>query len=431
MIQKEKLLLIIQREYLTRLKSKIFIVSTILAPVVMILLLVLPAVIQTMSGDRVRQFLVFDETGVVGQELVASDSVYYQLTEINPDSLRQSLMLGEIEGYLVVPHELLDGKGSAMFYHGGTAGMTVTSRIRSDVQRVVRDIRLDRLDTPAEVRQILTDRVETENLTITPEGEEAADSDFYMILGFIMGFIIYGAMFGYGAVIMRSVMEEKTSRIVEVVASSVRPFELLVGKVTGVAMLGLTQFVIWAAAGAVLMFAAGPVIALFIGTGPQGAETAAADVAVTAEAASFSIPAIGPMIWISFVLFFLLGFLIYSSLFAAVGSAVDQESDSQQLQLPIIMLIIIPLMFLFPVSDDPASRLAVTLSMIPFFAPILMPVRMAVLQIPFWQFGVTILIMVLTFTLLMWMSARIYRTGILMYGKKATFRELWRWMREN
>ncbi len=136
------------------------------------------------------------------------------------------------------------------------------------------------------------------------------------------------------------------------------------------------------------------------------------------------------MIWIGFVLFFLLGFLIYSSLFAAVGSAVDQESDSQQLQLPIIMLIIIPLMFLFPVSDDPASTLAVTLSMVPFFAPILMPVRMAVLQVPLWQFGLTIVLMIMTFVVLIWMSSRIYRTGILMYGKKASFRELWRWVRE-
>jgi ABC-2 type transport system permease protein len=427
MIQKEKLLLIIQREYLTRLKSKIFIVSTILAPVVMILLLVLPTVIQTMSGDRERQFMVHDETGVVGTEMAASDSIYYRLTDAGVDELRESLIRGEIEGYLVIPHEILDGQGRAVFYHGGTAGMTVTSRIRSDLQRIVRDIRLDRIDAPSEVRQILADRVQTENLTITAEGEEAADSGFYMVLGFIMGFIIYGAMFGYGAVIMRSVMEEKTSRIVEVIASSVRPFELLMGKVTGVALLGLTQFAIWAVAGAVLMVAAGPVIALFAGPGPESAQAAGA----AADAAAFSIPPIGPMIWIGFVLFFLLGFLIYSSLFAAVGSAVDQESDSQQLQLPIIMLIIIPLMFLFPVSDDPASTLAVVLSMVPFFAPILMPVRMAVLHIPFWQLGLTIALMVLTFVVLIWMSSRIYRTGILMYGKKASFRELWKWVREN
>ena len=427
MMQKEKLLLIIQREYLTRLRSKIFIVTTILAPVVMILLLVLPTLIQTMSADRQRQFLVYDETGEVAKELVAIDSVYYQVTSYSPEELRSRLMDGAVEGYLLIPHEILDGQGKVTFYHGGTAGMTVTSRIRSDVQQIIRDIRLDRIDTPAEVRSILADRVLTENLTLTAEGTEEADSGFSMLLGFIMGFIIYGAMFGYGAVIMRSVMEEKTSRIVEIIASSVRPFELLMGKVTGVALLGLTQFAIWAAAGATIMAVAGPVLALFMGGG-SGAEQPAE---AATDAAAFSIPSIDPILWIGFVLFFLLGFLIYSSLFAAVGSAVDQESDSQQLQVPIIMLIIIPLMFLFPVSDDPASTLSVVLSMVPFFAPILMPVRMAVLQIPFWQLGGTILLMILTFLVLIWMSARIYRTGILMYGKKASFRELWKWLREN
>lgn len=429
MIQKQKLLLIIQREYLTRLKSKIFIISTILAPVVMILLLILPAMIQVLSGERDRQFMVYDETGIVGNELIASDSVYYKLANSSPEELRQSLIEGNIEGFLVLPHEILDGKGQASFYHGGTAGMTVTSRIRSDVQRIVRDIRLDRVDAPQEVRTILADRAQMENLTISDEGEEQADSGFYMFLGFIMGFIIYGAMFGYGAVIMRSVMEEKTSRIVEVIASSVRPFELLMGKVTGVALLGLTQFVIWAVAGALLLMAAAPLASIFMGDGGETAQLAASPEA--AETAAFSIPSISPFLWIGFVLFFLLGFLVYSALFAAVGSAVDQESDSQQLQLPIIMLIIIPLMFLFPVSDDPSSAMAISLSMVPFFAPILMPVRMAVLSLPFWQVGGTILLMILTFVVLIWMSSRIYRTGILMYGKKASFKELWKWIREN
>ena len=425
MFQTEKLLLIVHREYFTRLKSKIFIVSTILAPVIMILLLVLPAIIQTMTSDRSRSFLIYDETEEVGYQLTAMDSVYYTLADVEPSVLRQRLIEGEIEGYLVIPHEILDGKGNTMFYHDGSAGMSVASRIRSDLQQIVQDIRLNRIDAPDEVRSILAQRVQTDNITITQEGQETEDSGFFMFLGFIMGFIIYGAMFGYGAVIMRSVMEEKSSRIVEVVASSVSPFELLMGKVIGVALLGLTQFMIWAAAGAALLVAAGPLLALFSGSGStetlHGAEAAA-------EAAAFTIPYVSPFLWIGFVLFFLLGFLVYSSLFAIVGSAVDQESDSQQLQLPIIMLIIIPLMFLFPVSDDPASNLAVALSMIPFFAPILMPVRMAVLSVPVWQLALTFALMAGTFIVLIWMSSRIYRTGILMYGKKASFKELWKWV---
>ncbi len=429
MFQKEKLALIIQREYLSRLKTKIFVVTTILGPVLMILLLVLPALIQILTGDRTRQYPVYDETDVVGDALVAADSVNYRLTDATLPELREGLMQGSMEGYITIPHEILDGMGKASFYHDGSAGMTVSNRIRSDIRRVVRDIRLDRIDVPEEVRTILADRIQTESMTVTEEGEEETDSGFHMILGFIMGFIIYGALFGYGAVIMRSVMEEKTNRIVEVIASSVRPFELLLGKVIGVALLGLTQFGIWALAGAVFLISAGPFLGAFLHRDVDIAESTGS--VVEAEAVAFSLPDIGPAIWIGFVLFFLLGFLIYSSLFAAVGSAIEQESDSQQLQMPIIMLIIIPLLFLFPVSDDPASTLSVFLSMIPFFTPILMPVRMAVITVPFWQLAGSVLLMVLTFLVLIRLSAKIYRTGILMYGKKATFREIWKWIHED
>ncbi len=419
MLNKQNLLLIIQREYLTRLKSKIFIVSTILAPIIMILLLVLPIMIQSMSGDRIRQYHVYDETGVVGHKLAESDSIYYQITGQTPGELREKLLLGSVEGYIVIPHEILDGMGIPAFYHDGSAGITVISRIRSDLQSAIQDIRLDRLEASEELRAVLADRFTVNNFTVSESGEETESSGLYALIGFVMGFIIYGAMIGYGAIIMRSVMEEKTSRIVEVIASAVRPLDLLMGKVIGVALLGLTQFGIWALAGSALMVSAAPVALMFSSGNGEAVEMAA------------SFPVLGPMVWISFILFFLLGFLIYSSLFAAVGSAVDQESDSQQLQLPIIMLIIIPILFLFPVSDDPTSTLAISLSMVPFFAPILMPVRMAVISVPFWQFAVTILLMVLTFLLLIWLSSRIYRTGILMYGKKASLKELWRWVRQS
>ena len=427
MINKEKLFLIIKREYLTRLKSKVFIITTVLAPIGMILLLVLPGLIQTMSSDRQRQYFVYDETQEVGQRLVEEDSLSYSLSDYNPDELREKLMRGTIEGFIVIPHEILDGEGETAFYHDGTAGMTTTSRVRSDLQRIVREVRLDRLEAPEEIRVVMTESINMENLTITDDGKEEADTGFFVFVGIIMGFIIYGAMFAYGAVIMRSVMEEKTSRIVEVIASSVKPFELLLGKVIGVGALGLTQFAIWSAAGAILLAVAGPLVGLFAGGGAEVPETAGNG----AEAAAFSLPSIGPMLWIGFVLFFLLGFLIYSSLFAAVGSAVDQESDSQQLQMPIILLIIIPLLFLVTVSDDPGSNMAVALSMFPFFAPILMPVRMAVISVPLWQVIGTIFLMIITFLILIWVSARIYRVGILMYGKKASFRELLIWIRQN
>ncbi len=423
MIHKEKLLLIVQREFWVRFKSKIFIVTTVLAPIIMIALVILPALIHTLSGDTTRQFPIYDETGVVGEKMVQGDSSSYRLSESDPTRLRTQLQNGEIHGFIVIPHELLDGLGSSAFYHDGSAGMSVSSRIRSDIRQHVQQIRLERLEISEEMKAVMNEEISVDNFIISDDGAEAADSGYSALVGFIMGFIIYGAMFGYGAIIMRSVMEEKTTRVVEIIASSVRPFELLMGKVIGVAMLGLTQFIIWAVAGALLLFAAGPVLTILAGGGAEPA-AAGAETAVT-------MPVIGPVVWVGFVLFFLLGFLIYSSLFAAVGSAIEQESDSQQLQMPIIMLIIVPLLFLMTVSDNPASTLSVSLSMIPFFAPILMPVRMSVISVPFWQLGGTILLMVLTFVVLMWLSSRIYRIGILMYGKKASFAELYRWVRQD
>ena len=421
MFDKEKLFLIIQREYLVRLRSKMFIVTTILAPVIMILLLVLPTLVMVLSSDHERRYAIYDETDIIARQMTESDSLSYRVSESDPAELREQLQTGQIEGYILIPHEVLDGQGKAAFYHDGSAGMTTTSKIRSDIRQQVRSVRLDRLDTSDEILAVINERVSVDNFTVTKAGEEA-DTGASAIVGLIMGFIIYGAMFGYGTIILRSVMEEKSTRVVEVIASAVKPFELLMGKVIGVAMLGLTQFLIWAVSGAVLMMAAGPLIAMFAGGGVDTAEAA--------EAAAITIPTIGPMVWVSFVLFFLLGFLIYSSLYAAVGSAIEQESDSQQLQVPIIMLIVIPIIFVMNVADNPTSTVAVVLSMIPFFSPILMPVRMSVISVPFWQFGGTILLMVLTFIVLIWLSSRIYRTGILMYGKKASFGELWKWMRQ-
>lgn len=420
MIHREKLLLIIQREYLVRIRSKVFIISTILAPVVMIALLVLPALITIYSAERTRLFPVYDETGVVGNMLVESDPDSYRLAQAGADTLRVMLSEGRMQGYIYIPHDVLEQDGKAYFFHDGSVGMTTSGRIRSDIRRTVREIRLDQMEISSEIRSALAHQLPVDNVTVTDKGEETGESGFFAFLGMIMGFIIYGAMIGYGAIIMRSVMEEKTNRIVEVIASAVHPFELLLGKVIGIALLGLTQFAIWAVAGSAILFAATPLASFFSGVPESGSEVDAA----------FAIPQTDPLLWIGFIVFFLLGFLIYSSLFAAVGASVEQESDSQQLQLPIIMLIIIPLLFLFPISDDPTSSLAVGLSMVPFFAPILMPVRMAVISVPLWQLASTLLLMILFFLFLIWVSARIYRTGILMYGKKATLAEMIRWARQ-
>jgi ABC-2 type transport system permease protein len=279
------------------------------------------------------------------------------------------------------------------------------------------------------VQEILAIRTQLVTRKLTEQGEETQDTLALFMIGYIMCFVIYGAMFGYGAIIMRSVIEEKTSRIIEVITSSVKPFELLMGKVLGVGALGLTQFLIWSVSASGLLALAVPVTALVLGdSATVPVNSVNAQTAATSEL-PFEIPTIGAELWITFILFFLLGYLMYSALFAAVGSAVDSESDTQQLMLPIMLPIILPMLFLGRVAQDPDSSFSVITSIIPFFSPMLMPVRVAMTDVPTWEYFSAIALMTGTFIGLIWVSSRIYRVGILMYGKKASFKEMAKWIR--
>jgi len=242
-----------------------------------------------------------------------------------------------------------------------------------------------------------------------------------------MGFAIYMAMFSYGALIMQGVMEEKTNRIMEIIISSARPMELLLGKVVGIVALGLTQITIWFITFTGITAILGP-IALMMGQGTPDA-TAAVGTSAAAPTVDFAVPEIAISIWIFFAVFYVLGFLIYGGVFAAVGAAADSPQDTQQLALPIYIPIMIPIFLMMPVVTDPHSNLAVISSMIPFFSPILMMGRIAVTDVPLWQSMGSIVLMIFTFLALMWMSGKIYRVGVLMYGKKVSIAEVVRWLR--
>ena len=308
--------------------------------------------------------------------------------------------------------------------------MGLIAEIRSDIRMVLQNERLDRAEVGEVVQEILAMRQQLLTRKLTAEGEETQDTLALFMIGYIMCFIIYGAMFGYGAIIMRSVIEEKTNRIIEVITSSVKPFELLMGKVLGVGALGLTQFIIWSVSASGLLAIAAPITALLIGNNTTAIDASGAAAQATSEI-PFEIPTIGPELWITFILFFLLGYLIYSALFASVGSAVDSESDTQQLMLPIMVPIILPMLFLGRVAQDPNSTFSIITSMIPFFAPMLMPVRVAMTDVPAWEYITAVILMTGTFVGLIWLSSRIYRVGILMYGKKASFKEMAKWIRYN
>lgn len=420
----DKILIILRREYLTRVRTKAFIISTILAPVFILALIGIPILLSFMETDRPNRIGVQDETGTLVGRFMEIDSTRYQPLADEPiDTLRAMVLGGRIDGYILLNESHISGDADIEFLSGGKGGLSLMSDIRNDIRTVIRDERLDRANVSDTVKEIMADRPSVVSRKITETGDETTDTLGMFIVGYVMCFIIYGAMFGYGAIIMRSVIEEKTSRIIEIITSSARPFELLMGKVLGVGAVGLTQFSIWAVSSSAIMAGAG----LFMARDMSPMSTAGATAA--AAEAPFVMPEIGMGLWVAFVFFFLMGYLIYSALFAAVGSAADNETDTQQLMLPITLPIIIPMMLIGPVSSDPNSTLAVVSSLIPFFTPMLMPLRIAMTDVPLWQLGSSVVLMAGTFTGLIWLSARIYRVGILMYGKKASFKEMSKWIR--
>jgi ABC-2 type transport system permease protein len=420
----DKILIILRREYLTRVRTKAFIISTILAPVFILALIGIPIMLSFLETDRPNRIGVQDETGTLVSRFMDIDSTrYLPLADEPIDTLRAMVLGGRIDGYILLNESHISGNADIEFLSGGKGGLSLMSDIRSDIRTVIRDERLDRANVSAAVKDIMASRPSVVSRKITETGDETTDTLGMFIVGYVMCFIIYGAMFGYGAIIMRSVIEEKTSRIIEIITSSARPFELLMGKVLGVGAVGLTQFSIWAVSSSAIMAGAG----LFMARDMSPMSTAGASAA--AAEAPFVMPEIGLGLWVAFVFFFLMGYLIYSALFAAVGSAADNETDTQQLMLPITLPIIIPMMLIGPVSSDPNSTLAVVSSLIPFFTPMLMPLRIAMTDVPLWQLGSSVILMAGTFTGLIWLSARIYRVGILMYGKKASFKEMAKWIR--
>jgi ABC-2 type transport system permease protein len=427
----EKLFLIFKREYLTRIRTKSFIISTILAPVAIILLIAIPIILQITDSEKTQIIGIKDEVGTVLPRLIDLNSERYVPTPpVTMDSLRSLVLAGSIDGFIEITEEHLTSNKDIELLYIGSGGMGLIAEIRSDIRMVLQNERLNRAEVGEVVQEILAMRQQLLTRKLTAEGEETQDTLALFMIGYIMCFIIYGAMFGYGAIIMRSVIEEKTNRIIEVITSSVKPFELLMGKVLGVGALGLTQFIIWSVSASGLLAIAAPITALLIGNNTTAIDASGTAAQATSEI-PFEIPTIGPELWITFILFFLLGYLIYSALFASVGSAVDSESDTQQLMLPIMVPIILPMLFLGRVAQDPNSTFSIITSMIPFFAPMLMPVRVAMTDVPAWEYITAVILMTGTFVGLIWLSSRIYRVGILMYGKKASFKEMAKWIRYN
>lgn len=422
--------LVLKREYLTRIRSKAFIVTTLLVPLGIIVLFGIGFFMAVWESETEHTIGIVDQT----------DVLYPRLEELNPrrysnmsdtpiDSIRSMVIRGEIEGYIVLTETNIDSAQSPELVYGGGGGVGLQTSLRNELADVIREERLSRSNVSDEVKQIFETRPGLDSRKLTQEGQETEDdTGFLTVVGMFMGIVIFTALFSYGGLITRSVIEEKTNRIIEVITSSVKPIELLVGKIFGVAALGLTQFAFWIVAFLGLGTIAGPLAATFMGS--QLAAPALSEETDGMEAAAFDLPAIEPSLIVWFIVFFLLGYFIYSSLFAAIGAAVDSETDTQQLMLPIMTPILIAYLLLFRIMEEPDSSLAVISSIIPFFSPILMVTRIAITDVPLWELSLTIVLMIGTFTATMWLSAKIYSVGILSYGKSAGYKELLKWIRQ-
>jgi ABC-2 type transport system permease protein len=411
-----KLFLIIQREFMTRVRSKGFIISTILAPFGILLLFLAPIGFQMLESDETPVVAIIDNRGGVADLLQSQNPDRYIIENGgNVESLRSDVVADRIQGLLIIPEA--DSAEISFFYTKG--GLDFTSGVRREAADALKRARVSDSALEEDVKQMLLTTPGFNTTKITEEGESDGNEMATFLFGYVLGFFIYIAIFIYGAMVMRGVIEEKSSRIMEVIVSSVTPFELMMGKIIGIGSVGLLQFALWTILSNGVMFAVAPLLA-----GDASSSTAQAT-----ASSGFSMPVIEWYVWVAFIFFFLAGYLIYSAVFAAIGSAVDNEQDAQQLQLPVTLPIIVPIMMVAKVVADPNSTLSVVASMIPLFSPILMMVRIAVTDVPLWQWGTSVLLMAATFTGLVWLAARVYRVGVLMYGKKPTFKELARWVK--
>jgi len=428
-----KILTIIGHEYITKVKSKGFIISTLLGPIFMLAIFTIPAIVAYFSIESTeKKIAIVDRTeSNIGELIVKRDETKYFLSNENDDDLRQQVLSNQLDGFMLLDDSVIE-TGRATVYTGGGGGLGLITSLESNVGDIIKVKRLEDAGANERVLELVNTQFRISTIKVTEKGEQKDYAEIYAAIGYILGFAIYILMFMYGSFVSRGVIEEKANRIIEIIASSAKPFEIMMGKVVGIGLVGLTQITAW-----IFFVAAGLIIVTqFFGTSispqdmmMQGTPAMEGMQSVSFGDLDFEIPYISPLLPIAFVFYFLAGYFIYATLFAAVGSAVDQESDAAQLQTPITLPIIIPILFIFNVMSNPDGTLAVVLSLIPFFTPILMVVRIAATEVPIWQITASIVLTIGTFLGCLMIAAKIYRVGILMYGKKPSLKDLFKWIK--
>lgn len=445
--------IIISREYLTRVKKKSFLLTTFIVPILFAAMCILPSLIMFMAKDEGKKVAVVDQSGIVVPYMTDSEAVSYEdYSSESPEDMKSRFKELGLDILVVVsPLDTLGKTVTVSSYSDKPLSVELKERISSNASEAVEDYRISLYDM-GDLKQIMSDieaDVEVSTYTLDESGEEKiTSSEVYMIISMIFSIIIYMFIVMFSGMVMQSVIEEKASRVVEVLVSSVKATELMFGKIIGVACVALTQFFLWIVLTLVLV--AG--FSAFIGFDSIMGDPAQAEqmMEMTTQMSGTDMTEItssmsqqggmetilstlqeinwGQMI-LAFVIYFAMGYLLYASFFAAIGSAVENEADTNQLQMPVTVPLLLAFFIAIYAFNAPDSPIVWWGSMIPFTSPIVMLARIP-FGVPMWELVLSVLLLVVTFVACGWASAKIYKIGILMFGKKTSFKDLWKWLRQ-
>ncbi len=429
-----KILLVIQREYMTRVLKKSFWISSLLAPVLITAIYAIPIWL-AMKDKEVKKVAILDQSHLWKASDLQDKELVFTFVSKSEVAFKTQFAAEGYDAFVSVPGDVLTNPKGLHIYSSKNIGLSLKESVERLIQNKVRQELMYQAGISAKVYEDTQVDIDSETITISETGDETNSSSAgAMILAGVMGLILYVTLLLYGSQVMNGVIEEKSNRIIEVIISSVKPYQLMLGKIIGVGLVGLTQFVLW--------------IVLTIGltqfTGKFYASKAKAAVELNQGKASVDMDKamqdspMGevtkvlestniPLILLSFLFYFFVGYLLYSSLFAAIGSAVESPTEAQQFTFIVMIPIILSFLLAQYTMQDPDSTIAFWASMIPFTSPINMMVRLPY-GVPVWELAVSMALLVLGFLACSWLSARIYRVGILMYGKKVTWKELAKWL---
>ncbi|MDD5782012.1 MAG: ABC transporter permease [Muribaculaceae bacterium] len=432
-----KIGIIIAREFLQRVTKKSFIITTILFPVLMIGLMIAPALIMAFSTTETKEIYVIDHSGIVAQNLKSSDEVSFVIADEGaPDTLRTH---GNSYGVLFIGNNIVEKPGNVQLYTGEASSMAVERTITSQMEEIIKDEKLKQynIENINEILRNVETTVTLQTFRTDSDNEESTSSSSMVsyAIGTLLSLVLYMFLLMYGQMVMTSIIEEKNNRVLEVMVSSVKPTQLMVGKILGIGSVAVTQIAIW---GVLISSAVGILLPMLLPADIMAQATALNAGTLDSSASNVDADLLGVIaaagnvayivkLFALMAAFLLGGFLFYASMFAAIGSAVDNIQDASQLQTAAIMPIIIALVISMSVATDPNSPLAFWTSLVPFTSPMIMMMR-----IPFgiatWEIALSLGILYISIIGMIWIAAKIYRVGIFMYGKKPSLKELIRWI---